>query len=139
MWKERKDELSQPLDFLKIGHHGSQNATPWKPPDPDTGEVHPINQILEHLLPPLQANQSPTAKAVASTERTSRWPSIPDPDLMVELGKRVANARREYVEDPERTHVPADTSQPHRTDLESQVTQTPEESVPFIEVEFSPL
>jgi hypothetical protein len=139
MWLERKDELSQPLDFLKIGHHGSQNATPWNPPDPDTGEVHPINQILDHLLPPPQGNQLPTAKAVASTERTSRWPSIPDPDLMVELGKRVANARREYVEDPERTHVPEDTPQPQRTDLEAQVTQTPEEPVPYVEIEFSPV
>ncbi len=139
MWKERKDELSQPLDFLKIGHHGSENATPWTPKKSKQGEEHPINQILDHLLPPPQGNQLPTAQAVASTERTSRWPSIPNPDLMVELGKRVANARREYVEDPERTHVPGDTPQPQRTDLEAQLTQTPEEPVPFIEAEFSPL
>jgi beta-lactamase superfamily II metal-dependent hydrolase len=138
MWKERKDELSQPLDFLKIGHHGSENATPWNPPDPDTGEEHPINQILDHLLPPPQANQEPTTKAIASTERTSRWPSIPDPDLMVELGKRVTNACDEYVEDPERTHVPSDTPQPQRTDLEAQVTPTPDVPVPYIEIEFSP-
>ena len=139
MWLERKDELSQPLDFLKIGDHGSENATPWTPKKSKQAEEHPINQILDHLLPPPQGNQLPTARAVASTERTSRWPSIPDPDLMVELGKRVANARREYAEDPARTHVPADTSQPQRTDLEAQLTQTPEEPVQFIEVEFSPL
>jgi len=28
MWEKRKDDLSDPLDFLKIGHHGSENATP---------------------------------------------------------------------------------------------------------------
>lgn len=85
-----------------------------------------------------QEYQKPTAKAVVSTERTSRWPTIPDPNLMIELGKRVANARKEYLEDPERKHVPADTPQPQRTDLEAQVTQTPEELVPYIEIEASP-
>ncbi len=30
MWKQRKANLSTtPIDFLKIGHHGSVNATPW--------------------------------------------------------------------------------------------------------------
>jgi len=139
MWLERKEALSQPLDFLKIGHHGSENATPWKPPHPQTGEEHPINQILNHLLPIPESGHSPRGLAVASTERTSRWPTIPDPELMVELGNRVANARREYVEDPQRIHVPADEPQPQRTDLEAQATQTPEEPVDFIEIKFPPL
>lgn len=138
MWQERQAELSQPLDFLKIGHHGSKNATPWTPKKSKKGEEHPINQILEALLPLPQENQRPTAKAVISTERTKRWPSIPDPDLMVELGKRVANVRTQYVEDPKRKHVPANTPQPQRTDLEAQLTQTPEEPVPYIEIEFPP-
>jgi beta-lactamase superfamily II metal-dependent hydrolase len=137
MWHERKEELSQPLDFLKIGHHGSENATPWTGVKSKKGEEHPINQILDQLLPLPEGNKKPTAKAVVSTERTSRWPTIPDPDLMVELGKRVANARNKYVEDPERKHVPADTPQPQRTDLEAQITETPEEPVPYIEIEFS--
>ena len=138
MWQERKAELSQPLDFLKIGHHGSDNATPWTPPDPETGAEHPINQILGALLPPNQGNQPPAGIAVASTLRTARWPSIPDPDLMAEIGKRVANARLEYLEDPARTHVPAGTPQPQRTDLEAQLTATPEEPVPYIEILFPP-
>ena len=138
MWLERTAELSQPLDFLKIGHHGSENATPWTPPDPETGDEHPINQILDALLPPPQEGQLPTAQAIASTQRTKRWPSIPDPDLMAEIGRRVANARSEYVEDPKRTHVPPNKPQPQRTDLEAQVTQTPETPVPFIELVFQP-
>ena len=28
MWHERKS-AERPIDFLKIGHHGSVNATPW--------------------------------------------------------------------------------------------------------------
>ncbi|HLE52652.1 MAG TPA: hypothetical protein VI755_11355 [Anaerolineales bacterium] len=139
MWQERKADLSQPLDFLKIGHHGSENATPWTPPDPETGAEHPINQILEALLPPPQGVSEaapPAGMAVASTLRTARWPSIPDPQLLAEIGKRVANARLEYAEDPARTHVPAGTPQPQRTDLEAQLTGTPEEPVSYVEILF---
>jgi beta-lactamase superfamily II metal-dependent hydrolase len=138
MWMEKKEALSEPLDFLKIGHHGSENATPWKPPHPQTGEEHPINQILDKLLPLPDPGQAPRGFAIASTERTSRWPSIPDPHLMVELGRRVANARHKYIEDPHSVHVPADEPQPQRTDLESQVTSTPDVPVPYIEIEFTP-
>ena len=28
MWEERQKHLLEPLDFLKVGHHGSLNATP---------------------------------------------------------------------------------------------------------------
>jgi hypothetical protein len=51
----------------------------------------------------------------------------------------VANAITEYVENPNRKHVPADTPQPQRTDLEAQLTSTPEEPVPYIEIEFPPV
>ncbi|HJW91592.1 MAG TPA: hypothetical protein VJ436_13195, partial [Anaerolineales bacterium] len=70
---------------------------------------------------------------------TARWPSIPDPQLLAEIGKRVVNARLEYAEDPARTHVPAGTPQPQRTDLEAQLTGTPEEPVAYIEIKFAPL
>ena len=70
MWQERKADLSHPLDFLKIGHHGSVNATPWAPPDAKTQKEHPISQILDALLPRPAAGEQPTAKAIASTERT---------------------------------------------------------------------
>jgi hypothetical protein len=136
MWKERKAELSSPLDFLKIGHHGSENATPWKPPDKNTGAEHPINQILDALLPRPIGAEMPKARAVASTQRTKKWASIPDPALIEEIGKRVANASTQYVEDPDRTHVPAGVPQPQRTDLEEQVTGMP---VPFIEIRFPPV
>ena len=134
MWKERHADLSQPLDFLKIGHHGSETATPWTPTK--KGKPHPINHILDALLPLPPEGKSPTAHAIASTERTSRWPSIPDPDLMIELGKRVANARTEYEEDPKRKHVPKNTPQPLRTDLEAQVTG---EEVKHVQVSFDPV
>ena len=133
MWQERKADLSHPLDFLKIGHHGSVNATPWAPPNEKTQAEHPISQILDALLPRPAAGAQPTAMAVASTLRTTRWPSIPDPALMAEIGSRVANARTEYVEDASRTHVPAGKPQPQRTDLEAQVTRA---SVPYIEIFF---
>ena len=134
MWQERKEELSRPLDFLKIGHHGSENATPWTPPHHKTGKRHPINDIMDALLPEPQQGEAPTARAIVSTQRTSRWPSIPDPQLMAEIGRRVANARTAYVEDKGRTHVPDDMPQPQRTDLEDQVTK---KEVPFIELKFS--
>jgi len=138
MWQERNAELIQALDFLKIGHHGSKNATPWTSKK-SKGKVHPINDILDHLLPLPPDNQAPTAIAVASTERTNRWPSIPDPELAEEIGRRVANAVTDYVEDPKRIHVPDNTPQPQRTDLEAQVTQTPETPVPCIDITFAPL
>ena len=125
MWQERKEDLSEPLDFYKIGHHGSENATPWTPKD------HPINAILAHLLP-----EGRKAYAVASTQRTSRWPSIPDAALLEELGKRVANARAEYVEAEGPKSVKPNIPQPQRTDLEEQVTGV---AVAYIQIPFDPL
>ena len=136
MWQERRADLSQPLDFLKIGHHGSENATPWTSKRSRTGEEHPINQILDALLPLPQENQPVKVIAVASTSRTSRWPSIPDPNLMTEIGKRVANARAEYIEPPSPKAVPPNIPQPQRTDLEAQLTGAPEKPVPYIEIVF---
>jgi beta-lactamase superfamily II metal-dependent hydrolase len=136
MWQERKAELSLPLDFYKIGHHGSENATPWRPPDPKTGKEHPINVILDKILPKPAAGKTVHATAVASTKRTGRWPSIPNAALMEEIGKRVANSRTTYVEKEGPKSVKPHVPQPQRTDLEEQVTK---KSVPFIEVKFDPL
>ena len=137
MWKERKDDLSEPLDFLKIGHHGSENATPWTGKKSKVGEEHPINQILDALLPRPQGNKAPKAQAVASTERTERWPSIPDAALLAEIGSRVANARKVYKEvSTSPKAAKANTPQPQRTDLEDQSTGGP---VDCIEVTFDPL
>lgn len=134
MWQERRADLEKPLDFLKIGHHGSENATPWAPTGAD-GKVPAINQILDALLPTPSAGKPRQGKAIASTERTKRWASIPDPALMQELGRRVTNARLTYVEDPTRLHVPPRKRQPQRTDLEEQVKKKP---VPYIELKFKP-
>jgi len=130
MWQERKADLSQPVNFFKIGHHGSENATPWSPKD------HPINQIMDKLLPKPTVGEASKAYAVVSTERTARWPSIPSAALMEEIGKRVINARSEYVEQSSsKKAVPANVPQPQRTDLEDQVTHKP---TPFIQIEIDP-
>ena len=135
MWQERKADLSLPLDFYKIGHHGSENATPWNPPDPKTGKEHPINEILDKLLPKPAAGETPRAYAVTSTQRTARWPSIPNVALLEEIGKRVANARTEYVEEEGPKSAKPNIPQPQRTDLEEQVTKKP---VPFVQTKFDP-
>ncbi|HSF83879.1 MAG TPA: hypothetical protein VLA49_21800, partial [Anaerolineales bacterium] len=112
MWETQRAELSKRVDFLKVGHHGSENATPWAPQK--NSKDHPISQVLDKLLPLPKGKRKPTARALVSTERSSRWPSIPDPLLMAELGKRVANAEK-YEGDKK---ITADTPQPQRTDLE---------------------
>jgi hypothetical protein len=134
MWKERQENLATPVDFLKVGHHGSWNATPWKPPDAG-GNQHPINQILDHLLPRPGAGERPRGAAIVSTQRTERWPSIPNAPLMEELGRRVINARPEYEEPKGPKAVKAHIPQPQRTDLEEQFAGPP---VAFIEMLFDP-
>jgi Metallo-beta-lactamase superfamily len=89
MWHERKSRLNAPIDFLKIGHHGSVNATPWN--DQEDGEVTEPSTILDAILP-IPAGASATAKAVVSTMRKN-YQTIPRSALLVELGKRVANVR----------------------------------------------
>jgi hypothetical protein len=70
-----------------------------------------------------------------STERTNGYPTIPDPALMMELGRRVANIQG-YQEPATKKHfVPPGEMQPQRTDLELDG----EERVPWIDVKLSPL
>lgn len=134
MWHERQDALSQPVDFLKVGHHGSHNATPWTSKKIGGGE-HPINAILDSLLPlPEEGAPPPERYAVVSTAR-SGYPTIPDPALMMELGRRVANVRG-YEESTDHPHfVPAGELQPQRTDLET----AGGERVPWVEIELTPV
>ena len=97
MWeKQHAGHLKAPIDFLKIGHHGSVTATPL--PDAvsarsarKNGEPS-VNQILDTLLPRPAAGQKPTAQAIVSTEREAYDP-IPEGKLLVELGTRVASVR----------------------------------------------
>lgn len=131
MWHYHHDELRQAVDFLKVGHHGSHNATPWVPPEAGKPK-HPVNDILDALVP-----SSPrTTEIVVSTERM-KYPSIPDRKLITELGKR-AKTRHKYDEpehlkgrmtgskwsqyDPEEELVPTTVLQPARTDLDYQRT-----------------
>ncbi len=170
MWENRKEHLNKPVDFLKIGHHGSFNATPWAPevvvetsaagkkkqkPGAARAAGRPaICEILDALLPVPAKGKPATALAIVSTEREF-YPTIPDGELLVELGKRVSGTR-DYSEllhgvkkNPESLWVTTkakkhrffesyerdflDKHQPPRTDLEFAVT-----GQPFIEVEIGP-
>jgi beta-lactamase superfamily II metal-dependent hydrolase len=90
MWKMHQTELNHHLDFIKIGHHGSCNATPWIPDGTQNNEV---NNILNAILP---IGASKKAKSIVSTERSSVYKTIPSPELLVELGKRTKNTRKYY-------------------------------------------
>ena len=81
MWHLHKDKLQKPLNFLKIGHHGSVNATPWN--DAEDGRETEPSTILEAILPPQRAH---AAKAMASTLRKN-YQSIPSSALLLEIGK----------------------------------------------------
>jgi beta-lactamase superfamily II metal-dependent hydrolase len=92
MWKLHKTEMNHPLDFIKIGHHGSCNATPYIPDGTQNNEV---NNIFNAILPPGTSKKS---KSIVSTERSSVYETIPSPELLVELGKRTKNTRKYYDE-----------------------------------------
>jgi beta-lactamase superfamily II metal-dependent hydrolase len=69
------------LDFLKVGHHGSENATPWYS---NTTQ----QPILDELLPKAQRDN---AKIVVSTCRTDKWKeSVPCSGL---VGKKAGLLR----------------------------------------------
>jgi hypothetical protein len=130
MWNLRKADLAKPLDFLKIGHHGSENATPWSE---DGGPESEPARILDAILPLPQGNSQAKAKALVSTSRTNTYESIPRAALLEELGKRVRNGRNYQIElgdsrasallrydDLEKPWL--DKLQPMRTDLEKILT-----------------
>jgi len=94
MWHVRRAQLSKPVDFLKVGHHGSHNATPWNRHDDADQEV---NQIFDAILPLPEAGKTPTAKCVVSTKR-KQYDTIPDAELLTEIGKRVSNTRTYLTE-----------------------------------------
>lgn len=155
MWeKHRAGHLNAPIDFLKIGHHGSVNATPPPQGKPRPDRRPGVAQILDALLPVPEDGQEPTAQAVVSTEREFYAP-IPDCALLRDLARRV-KSRRNYGEalrergiDPEdlwatkkarendfytryeKAHL--DHLQPYRTDLEFAL-----DGRGFIDVEIPP-
>ena len=89
MWKKRKALLGKPVDFLKIGHHGSENATPW---DMGKGTATEASKILDAILPLPKGGRAPTARAVVSTER-GKYRTIPRALLMTEIARRVRDSR----------------------------------------------
>lgn len=125
MWSQRKDLLGKPVDFLKIGHHGSENSTPW---DMGEGKATEASAILDAILPVPKGGKPPRAQAVVSTER-GKYRTIPRGLLMTEIARRVQGARV-YQEDL-KAHKPKDLAdfdnyerkwldkaQPPRTDFE---------------------
>jgi len=92
MWeKHRTTHLKEPVDFLKVGHHGSINATP--PPAetrPKTALPDGIYAVLDTILPVPTGDAKPTAQAVVSTEREFYNP-IPECKRLVDLARRVSN------------------------------------------------
>jgi beta-lactamase superfamily II metal-dependent hydrolase len=73
-WRKMAERpgLLQPVDFLKIGHHGSHNATP----DP---------AVLDLFLP-----EERRAQAVALVSTCADvYGGVPDPDTLAELDRRV--------------------------------------------------
>jgi beta-lactamase superfamily II metal-dependent hydrolase len=140
-WKLRNAQLARPIDFLKIGHHGSINSTPWN--DKEDGTATEPSTILDAILPLPAGNARPTAQAIVSTERTYYKP-IPRATLLVELGKRVANTRtyQDELSGEQIAGLPnfADYEkswlgkpQPLRTDLETRIT-----GKPYVEVFIEP-
>ncbi len=95
VWHERRDLLQNPIDFLKVGHHGSENATPWD--DLQTGKETEPSEILNAILPLPQGSSEPTAQAIVSTKRKN-YEVIPCSALLAELGKRVKNVRNYSTE-----------------------------------------
>ena len=96
MWEKHRDgHLKKPLDFLKVGHHGSINATPppasEKPNNSREPRADGIFTVLDTLLP-VPATGKPTAQAIVSTEREFYDP-IPECKLLVDVAKRVSNTR----------------------------------------------
>jgi len=90
MWHRRRAALDAPVDFLKIGHHGSINATPWN--DRQDASVTEPGTILDAILPLPPAGTAPTAQALVSTMRKN-YKTIPDSALLSVIGRRVANVR----------------------------------------------
>ena len=165
MWHVRKAQLSKPVDFLKVGHHGSHNATPWNRHAASDQEV---NQIFNAILPLPAPGKTPTAQCVVSTKR-KQYDTIPDAELLVEIGKRVCNTRTYMTVfqkldpdfDPDKdiyqysvikkySTVPTsrevgdkgwlDKPQPMRTDMESNGKGLKQmlDTVEFIDVEIDP-
>jgi hypothetical protein len=140
-WHTQKPELDKPVDFCKIGHHGSINATPWNELE-ETPETEP-GTILNAILPKVD---NPQAQVIVSTNR-NKYPSIPYSPLLVEIAKRAAPTKNyheeltaagitlEELEDFEGYEKEwLNTPQPLRTDFEELIHKKG-----YVEVEIKPV
>jgi beta-lactamase superfamily II metal-dependent hydrolase len=119
---EVRQLLLEPLDFLKVAHHGSHNGTPFE-------EKEKEQAILRKMISPDRTH------VVVSTEfgkKVAEHYPVPYAPLMTELGRLAANACLE-PDDQDKTQ-PA-VMQPQRTDRRSTATG---ESVRYIDVLIPP-
>jgi beta-lactamase superfamily II metal-dependent hydrolase len=95
----KEGSLSQPVDFLKVGHHGSVNGSPF---------IDLIGAEQVYLGKLLPADGS--AKIVVSTQdgKHGEKKKVPYAPLLKELGRLASNARQ--------YHDMPDIPQPQRTD-----------------------
>lgn len=143
MWHERKALLDGPIHFLKIGHHGSENSTPWND-EGDAAVTEPAT-ILDAILPVPAGGAKPKAMAVVSTMRKN-YKTIPRSALLADVGRRVINGRNYQDEfaslSIDHTDLPKfveyeeqwfDTPQPWRTDCEHLLS-----GGAFVDIEIAP-
>ena len=118
-----KDLLLQPVDLLKVAHHGSINGSPF--------DQQAAVQILDKIVSPDRTHVL-VSTVVGVHGKTNPVPYAP---LMAELGRLAANKRKyQKSEDsePELINIP----QPQRTDRESDST---EKDVDYLEVMLNPV
>lgn len=85
------------------------------------------------MLPEVEKRAERRGRAIVSTQRTTAFETIPDPDLIETLGKRVANVER-YAETPVGgVGVGPAVDQPWRTDLK---TDAAGNDLAFLELRF---
>jgi beta-lactamase superfamily II metal-dependent hydrolase len=118
---EVKQILVQPLDLLKVAHHGSHNGTPFHKGGKE--------EYLEKMVSPDRTQVLVSTVAGKHGEKNP----VPYPPLLEELGRLAAN-RRKYANDPEPTL--RKVYQPQRTDLEPPVAG---KEVQFLEVMIDPV
>jgi len=113
--------LVQPLDLLKVAHHGSHNGTPFH----EGGK----EKYLAKMVSP---DRTQVLVSTIAGEHGEQNP-VPYPPLMEELGRLAAN-KRKYPNDHEETLQKV--YQPQRTDLEPPVAG---QEVQYLEVTLDPV
>jgi hypothetical protein len=75
MWeKHGQTLLAKPVDFLKVAHHGSINATPPPAPVKAKKSAGGVYEILDTIVPVPPKGTKPTAQAIVSTgSRVVGW------------------------------------------------------------------